>query len=83
MILELSKIPNTDLLINFLWRIAREMGHARKYLTFTITNCPSPSGMSAKVTLCNDCPTRKRAEKYTEDLSIWWSICADRSTIDL
>jgi len=31
-VLKISKIPNTDLLIHFSWRICREMGYARKYL---------------------------------------------------
>lgn len=33
LVLELSKMPNTDLLVHFSWRIAREMGYARKYLS--------------------------------------------------
>jgi len=76
-ILELSKIPNTDLLINFSWRIAREMGHARKYLNCSIDRCPSPSNMSAKVESCDKCPTRKKALKYAEDLNTWWSLRDD------
>jgi three-Cys-motif partner protein len=33
LVLELSKTPNVDLLIHFSWRICREMGFARKYLS--------------------------------------------------
>lgn len=33
LVLKLSRTPNTDLLIHFSWRISREMGFARKYLT--------------------------------------------------
>jgi len=33
LVLELSKMPNTDLLVHFSWRICREMGYARKYLS--------------------------------------------------
>jgi len=32
LILKMARTPNTDLLIHFSWRIAREMGYARKYL---------------------------------------------------
>lgn len=32
MVIAISEIPKTDLLINFTWRIAREMGFVRKYL---------------------------------------------------
>ena len=33
MVLKTARTPNTDLLIHFSWRICREMGYARKYLT--------------------------------------------------
>ena len=33
LVLKIAETPNTDLLIHFSWRIAREMGYARKYLT--------------------------------------------------
>lgn len=33
MVLKIARTPNTDLLIHFSWRISREMGYARKYLT--------------------------------------------------
>jgi len=33
LVMKMSRTPNTDLLIHFSWRISREMGYARKYLT--------------------------------------------------
>jgi len=71
-ILKLSETPNTDLLINFSWRIAREMGHARTYLNCTRDNCPSPSHIYRKVTSCTSCPTRRKAMQYARSLDIWW-----------
>ena len=33
LVLKMARTPDTDLLIHFSWRISREMGYARKYLT--------------------------------------------------
>ena len=72
MVIKLSAISNTDLLINFTWRIAREMGHARRYLFCTIDRCPSPTQASEKVSSCDDCHNRKRAKSYAKSASTWW-----------
>ena len=71
-ILELSKKDNVDLLISFSWRITRQMGHSRKYITCTFNECPSPSGMDVKYGSCNKCPTRKTALTYRNSLDVWW-----------
>lgn len=71
-VLGLAKLPNTDLLINFTWRIAREMGHARKYLNCTINNCPSPAKVGEHVSSCELCHNRKRARTYANSANIWW-----------
>jgi hypothetical protein len=71
-VLKLSSTPNTDLLINFTWRIAREMGYARKYLSCTISSCPSPSRAGEKFGSCDLCSNRRTAISYTDSANIWW-----------
>jgi len=71
-ILELAKLPNTDLLINFTWRIAREMGYARTYLNCTIDNCPSPTKAGERFGSCESCRNRKTAISYANSANIWW-----------
>jgi len=71
-VLKLSEIPNTDLLINFTWRIAKEMGFARRYLNCTINNRPSPSNAYIRYGSCNNCSNRKKAISYAESLDLWW-----------
>ena len=71
-ILELAKLPNTDLLINFTWRIAREMGFARTYLNCTIDNCPSPTKAGEQFSSCESCRNRKTAISYANSANIWW-----------
>lgn len=71
-VLELSKLPNTDLLINFTWRIAREMGFARTYLNCTINNCPSPTKASERMISCELCRNRQTAISYMNSANIWW-----------
>jgi three-Cys-motif partner protein len=71
-ILELSKFPNTDLLINFTWRIAREMGFTRTYLRCTINNCPSPTKVGERVVSCELCRNRQTAISYLNSATIWW-----------
>lgn len=71
-VLKLSSAPNTDLLINFTWRIAREMGYARKYLCCTIDSCPSPSKAGEKFGSCDVCSNRQTAVSYTNSAIIWW-----------
>jgi hypothetical protein len=71
-ILELSKASNTDLLINFTWRIAREMGYARTYLFCTIESCPSPTKAGERFASCDLCQNRQTAKSYANSASIWW-----------
>lgn len=71
-VLTLSKLPNTDLLINFTWRIAREMGYARKYLYCSIENCPSPTKAGERFGSCDLCPNRRTAISYTKSANMWW-----------
>jgi three-Cys-motif partner protein len=71
-ILELSRTPNTDLLINFTWRIAREMGYARTYLCCTIENCPSPTKVGEQIGSCDQCRNRRTAISYANSATIWW-----------
>lgn len=71
-VLEISRTPNTDLLINFTWRIAREMGYARTYLYCSIDNCPSPTKAGEKFGSCDLCPNRRRAISYERSATVWW-----------
>lgn len=71
-ILELANIPNTDLLINFTWRIAREMGYARTYLNCTIDSCPSPTKAGERFSSCELCRNRKTAINYANSATLWW-----------
>lgn len=71
-VIRLSETPNTDLLINFTWRIAREMGYARTYLYCTIDHCPSPTRAGERFGSCSLCPNRQTAISYASSATMWW-----------
>jgi len=71
LVLNLSKTPNTDLLIQYSWRIAREMGFCRKYLICDTDDCPSELARNKGLT-CGDCFNRSRAMAWKKSLDIWW-----------
>lgn len=71
LVLNLSKTPKTDLLIQYSWRIAREMGFCRKYLVCDGDNCPSELAQSKDLT-CDNCYNRGRATAWKKSLDIWW-----------
>lgn len=71
LVLDLSQTPNTDLLIQFSWRVAREMGFCRKYLVCTDDNCPSEAARRKGLT-CDNCYNRSRAIAWKKSLDTWW-----------
>lgn len=71
LVLDLSAAPNTDLLIQYSWRIAREMGFCRKYLFCKDDDCPSRLARQKGLT-CNSCYNRSRAIAWKNSLDTWW-----------
>lgn len=69
---KMAKTENTDVLVQFSWRICREIGYTRRYLYCKREHCPSPTGIYKKFEVCEECTNRLRASTWKESLDIWW-----------